>query len=225
MQAIVLAGGLGTRLRSVFSEGPKPMALINGRPFLSILLGNLKSIGVSEIILSVGYKSNVISEFYLDEFNGMAIRYCVESESLGTGGAIRKALLQSSENPVLVVNGDTYVEFSLESGLKAWQDSGAPVIFGRHVSDVSRFGRLEVRGNYAIGFGGKESSGPGLVNAGVYILPRNLFEGNELPSVFSFEDYIARDVLNRPYFVAKTFGDFIDIGTPEDFERAQLIFG
>jgi len=121
MQAIVLAGGLGTRLRSVFSEGPKPMALINGRPFLSILLGHLKSLGVSEIILSVGYKSNVISEFYLDQFNGMAINYCVESESLGTGGAIRNALLQSSENPVLVLNGDTYVEFSLDSGIEAWR--------------------------------------------------------------------------------------------------------
>jgi D-glycero-alpha-D-manno-heptose 1-phosphate guanylyltransferase len=224
MQAIVLAGGLGTRLRSVFSEGPKPMALINGRPFLSILLGHLKSLGVSEIILSVGYKSNVISEFYLDKFNGMAINYCVESESLGTGGAIRNALLQSSENPVLVLNGDTYVEFSLDSGIEAWRAKGAPVIFARQVSDVSRFGRLEVRNRFAIGFGEKDSSGKGLVNAGVYLLPRDLFEGHELPAKFSFEEFLAKDIFNRPYFVSTTSGKFIDIGTPADLKRAQSIF-
>jgi D-glycero-alpha-D-manno-heptose 1-phosphate guanylyltransferase len=223
MQAIVLAGGLGTRLRSVFSEGPKPMALINGKPFLSILLEHLKSLGVSGVILSVGYKKEIISEFYLDKFDGMSIQYCVESQGLGTGGAIRNALLQSSDNPVLVLNGDTYVEFSLASGVEAWEHTGAPVIFARQVRDVSRYGRLKVRGQYVVGFGEKDSSGPGLVNAGVYILPRNLFGCAELPSVFSFEDYLAKDVLKRQYFVAKTFGEFIDIGTPEDFNRAQLI--
>ena len=126
MQAIVLAGGLGTRLRSVFSNAPKPLAPINGKPFLSILLGYLKSQGVSDVILSVGYKGSMISEFYGSEFEGIAIRYCHETESLGTGGAILNALAQSTENPVLVLNGDTYVEFSLEDAVRAYSISENP---------------------------------------------------------------------------------------------------
>jgi D-glycero-alpha-D-manno-heptose 1-phosphate guanylyltransferase len=225
MKAIVLAGGLGTRLRSAFSGGPKPMALINGTPFLSILLRHLRSLGLSEIILSVGYKSQMISDFYRNEFEGMRLQYCLEEEALGTGGAILKSLLHSKESPVLVLNGDTFVEFSLEAARQAWQKYGTPVIFARRVTEVSRFGRIEVKNHLAVRFEVEGSPGPGLVNAGVYLLPRDLFEGQNLSENFSFEDFLASDILNRPYFVSETSGEFIDIGTPEDFERAQSILG
>jgi D-glycero-alpha-D-manno-heptose 1-phosphate guanylyltransferase len=224
MQAIILAGGLGTRLRSVFSDAPKPMAPINGKPFLSILLRYLKSLGVVEVILSVGYKANIVSDYYLNEFEGMTIRYSHETESLGTGGAIRNALNECTENPVLVVNGDTYVEFNLEEASRVWSISGNPVIFARSVDDVSRFGAIGVKDECITSFGEKVSRGSGLINAGVYLIPNNLFEGQRLPTKFSFEEYLGVDVRERRYSVIEVSGEFIDIGTPEDFLRAQEIF-
>jgi D-glycero-alpha-D-manno-heptose 1-phosphate guanylyltransferase len=223
MQAVVLAGGLGTRLRSVVSDVPKPMALINGVPFLSILLRYLKSQGVTEIILSVGYKSERILDYFQNEFHGMPIEYSVEPDALGTGGAIRKALLQSTQRDVLVVNGDTFVEFSLEEALKLRYESENPIIFVRKVSDVSRYGAIFVQNNKVQSFAEKASSGPGFINAGVYLLPTNLFDDHRLLEKFSFEEFLTADVPKRQYLVLETSGEFIDIGTPDDYSRAQSI--
>ena len=109
MQAIVLAGGLGTRLRSVIQDVPKPMAPINGKPFLAFVLEYLKEQGITEVILSVSYKYELIQEYFKDELQGLKIIYNVEKELLGTGGAIKDSL-KFIKDEAYVLNGDTFFE-------------------------------------------------------------------------------------------------------------------
>ncbi|HEF3496345.1 TPA: NTP transferase domain-containing protein, partial [Campylobacter coli] len=140
MQAIVLAGGLGTRLRSVVQDLPKPMAPINGKPFLAFVLEYLKKQGITEIILSVSYKYELIQEYFKDEFHGMKIRYNIEKELLGTGGAIKDAL-KLVKNEAYVVNGDTFFDIDLK---KLVLNGGKICIALKQMQNFDRYGTVNV---------------------------------------------------------------------------------
>lgn len=222
MDAIILAGGFGTRLRELVSDVPKPMAKIDGTPFLEILLGQLASKGLTKVIISIGYLGDVIQNHFGSEYKGLSLHYSIEANPLGTGGAIKKALHLVETSSVLVMNGDSYVEFDLDEISNLHNQRGEPVCLVREVDDTSRFGRIENLNGYISQFGEKNNGGPGLINGGVYLLPKTIFNDAELPESFSFEnDFLQEEVLKKPFIASVAQGIFIDIGVPEDFTRAQ----
>jgi D-glycero-alpha-D-manno-heptose 1-phosphate guanylyltransferase len=224
MEAIVLAGGFGTRLREAVPDLPKPLAPIAGRPFLAILMDQLIKSGVSHVVLSVGYMHEKIMSTFGDSYGGARISYFVEQEPLGTGGAIRSALTCCETDTVLAMNGDSFSHFDL-SGLLTLLSS-APFAMGLvAMDDCARYGRVLVSDATVTGFQEKGFAGGGLINAGVYALSRTVFDSYGLPEKFSFEtDFMMPFIadLKPPYQIAD--GLFIDIGVPEDFARAQTLF-
>jgi D-glycero-alpha-D-manno-heptose 1-phosphate guanylyltransferase len=221
MEAIVLAGGFGTRLRSVVSDVPKPMASVAGRPFLELLLCSLKAKGITRAILSVGYMSEVITSHFQRCPIGMDLEYEIESKPLGTGGAIAAALRHVIRDHVFVFNGDTYLDLDLSAVAAMWPGDRSPIVVARSVPDTERFGALELADGRILRFLGSGQKGGGTVNAGCYLIPSDIFAGTSLPNTFSFEqDYIGR----RPPMSLRAFlsnEQFIDIGVPEDYLRAQ----
>src|SRR5215467_2860548 len=177
IRAFVICGGLGTRLRPLLADRPKSMALISGKPFLQLLLDRLRSQGVDDVILGTGYMAEKI-EGYFGSGNEFAvhIRYSREHEPLGTGGALKLAEPLISD-PILVLNGDTYVEWSLFPMLELFTGKDAPLVMVvQAVADVSRYGSvaLDYDGR-VIQFVEKEAAaGPGLINAGVYLLRKQI---------------------------------------------------
>lgn len=224
MEAIVLAGGFGTRLRQVVADVPKPMAPIAGRPFLEILLGSLARKGFSRVVLSLGFMAEKISDHFGARFAGMDIAYVVEETPLGTGGAIRLALDACTQDHVFVFNGDTYLDLEVRSLEQQWQAKRHQVVVGRHVPDTSRYGRLVVDDGRITGFAEKGIAGPGLINAGCYVLATDALARFSLNQPFSIEtDYLVPEVISATVDVFVTEGMFIDIGIPEDYARAQTL--
>jgi D-glycero-alpha-D-manno-heptose 1-phosphate guanylyltransferase len=221
MDAIVLAGGLGTRLKSVVSNVPKPMAPVGGRPFLDLLLGSLKTKGITRVILSVGYMSDAITSYFQKNSLGMELVFEVEPSPLGTGGAIAAALRHVHSDCVLVLNGDTYLDLDLKAVCSMWPGDRTPIVVARSVSDTERYGRLDVANGRITRFVGSGIKSAGIINAGCYLIPTDAFLGENMPQKFSFEqDFLCkRPPLSLRVFVA--LGQFIDIGVPDDYERAQ----
>jgi len=221
-EALVLAGGFGTRLRTVVADLPKPMAPVAGRPFLEFVLGGLARHGVPRAVLSVGYLSDIIIGHFGHVFQGMALDYAVEATPLGTGGAVAEGLRHCAGPAVLVLNGDTWLDLELHALVGHWQREQAPVIVAREVDDVARYGSLQVEDGRVVRFVEKGPAGPGLINAGVYLLPRDLFAAGAPAAPFSLEaDVLAPCVRSRRVDAFITRGEFIDIGIPDDYHRAQ----
>ena len=226
MQAIVLAGGLGTRLRGVVPDLPKPLAPVSGRPFLAIVLEQLRSQGFSLAVLSVGFRHELIRQAFGERFGGLAIDYAVEERPLGTGGAIRLAARACSEADVFVLNGDSYTDLDFADMQARHCETHVPLtVCTVEVPDAARYGRVLVRDSRIDGFSEKGTGGPGLINAGIYLMRRNLLETLDLPEVFSLERDILESKLGelRP-LAYLTRGRFIDIGVPVDYARAQGMF-
>jgi len=223
MEAIVLAGGFGSRLRKTVPDLPKPMAPIAGRPFLEILLGSLVRKGFRRVILSLGFMSEKISGFFGSQFAGVELIYVVEDQPLGTGGATRLALEQAKVDHVFIFNGDTFLDLEVNQVESQWITHQKPIIVAREVADTSRFGRLACEDGIVTRFLEKGMTGPGIINAGCYIFRRNQLDEFELGRFFSLEqDYLARKVGTREFGVFVSHGQFIDIGVPEDLAKAQL---
>lgn len=224
MEAIVLAGGLGTRLQDIVKDVPKPMADIGGRPFLSYVLDLLSFNGVRRILLSVGYKREMIERFFGNRYGGMEIVYIAEGEPLGTGGAVREALRSAGDADIIVVNGDTYFAVDLRKMLAFHRRKKADITIAvKAVDAADRYGTVIVgRDERITAFGEKTGGSPGYINGGVYAVSRNIagrlagLGGN-----FSLErDFLEKsaDTLAVHAFVSSAF--FIDIGTPGDYEKA-----
>jgi NDP-sugar pyrophosphorylase family protein len=226
MQAIVLAGGLGTRLRGVVPDLPKPMAPVAGRPFLEWILDRLVDARFNSAVLAVGYRHEAIRDHFGDRYRGLALHYSVEDRPLGTGGAIRLAAKMVDGDPLFVLNGDTYLEVDYRAMLAAHVAAGASMTLAAYrVADVARYGSLDVRDGRVCGLVEKGTGGVGLINAGTYLVSRGVMEQMPADRAFSFEqDLLVPEVRTiRPLaFVAK--GLFIDIGVPDDFTRAQKLF-
>jgi D-glycero-alpha-D-manno-heptose 1-phosphate guanylyltransferase len=226
MQAIILAGGLGTRLRSVVPDLPKPMAPVAGRPFLAWVLDRLVDAGFECVVLAVGYRHAFIRDHFGEDYRGMALRYSVETTPLGTGGAMRLAADHVTTLPVFVLNGDTYLELDYRAMLAAHQQSAASLsVAACHVPDVSRYGALEIEENHISRFLEKGRVGPGVINAGVYLLGSDILQQLPINQPFSFEQQLLVPRVHeiRP-FAFLNQGRFIDIGIPDDLVRAQLMF-
>ncbi|HSF09814.1 MAG TPA: nucleotidyltransferase family protein [Nitrospirales bacterium] len=222
-KAIVLAGGRGERLQPVVPDLPKPMAPVRGRPFLEYILDRLVDAGLTEVTISVGYKAEVIEEHFGQAYRSLQIRYSRERYPLGTGGAMALALKGDESSPTLVLNADTIVDIDYPA-LMAWyaQTPTQVAIVLRHVPDVSRYGAVVLLGERIVEFQEKGQEGPGLVNAGVYVVGPEIFSQYGSGEHFSFETDIlqpyCRELQPRAFV---TTGYFIDIGTPSDYERAQ----
>lgn len=224
MEAIVLAGGFGTRLRPVVTNVPKPMAPVAGRPFLEILLVSLSRKGFSRVVLSLGFMGHKISDHFGTQFAGMDIAYVVEDTPLGTGGAIRLALDACTRDHVFVFNGDTYLDLEVPLLEQRWQAKRNPIVVGRQVPDTTRYGRLIVNGGCITSFAEKGAIGPGLINAGCYVLATDALAKFPLNQPFSIEtDYLVPEVMRATVEVCETERMFIDIGIPEDYARAQTL--
>lgn len=227
MQAIILAGGLGTRLRSVVPDLPKPMAPVAGRPFLAWVLDALVAADFRRAVLAVGYRFEAIQDYFGQAYRGLELAYSVESSPLGTGGALRLALDQVSASPVFVFNGDTFLDLDHAAMAAGHRAAGVRLsVAVAPVDDVSRYGALEIHDDRIVGFLEKGSRGPGHINAGVYLVDTDLLA--ELPSgrACSFEQEVlmGRVAELRPRAHGAR-GGFIDIGVPEDYDRAQRLFG
>ena len=223
MEAIILAGGLGTRLRELVPGIPKPLAPIRSRPFLEYLLDYLIAGGISGVILSIGYGGDAIRRHFQARYCSLPIRYSAETEPLGTGGAIRLALRAAETDPVCVINGDTLVQVDFRRLEDDHRRAGALMTMAvKYMRDTARYGRVRVEAGLVQSFEeGKPETG-GYINAGVYVIPRTLFDGCDLPEAFSFErDFLEKQVNRLRPMACVVEGLFIDIGVPEDYERAQ----
>jgi len=225
MKAIVLVGGLGTRLRGVVGDVPKPMAPVRGRPFLTYVLDQLVAGGFDLAVLAAGYRHDTIHSYFGNEYHGLALAYSVESEPLGTGGAIRLACERAHARDVFVLNGDTYLELDCRAMLDAHARAGAQLSLAVcAVPDVARYGALEVSNSIVQGFREKGQSGPGLINGGTYILAAELRDRLPGRGAFSFEqDVLVPQVRSIRPLAFPVAGLFIDIGIPEDYAKAQEI--
>lgn len=222
-EAIVLAGGFGTRLREVVPDLPKAMAPVAGRPFLEILLRALAAKNFSKVVLSLGFMAEKIAHHFGDHFAGMTLAYTVEEQPLGTGGAARLAMTQCVQDCVFVFNGDTFLDLEVQVLEEQWKAVRHPVIVARQVPDTARYGRLLVHDGLVKGFAEKGIRGPGLINAGCYVFSRCQLNEFELNRPFSLEsDFLVTAVQTIPVDVFVTNGHFIDIGVPEDYRRAQI---
>ena len=226
MEAIVLAGGLGTRLRGVVDDVPKPMAPVQGRPFLALVLDQLVGGGFKTAIVAAGYRHEVIRSYFGADYRGLALRYSVEHEPLGTGGAIRLACAQADARDVFVLNGDTYLELDFRAMMEAHARAESLLSMAiSHVSDVARYGALELCDDRVQRFLEKGRSGPGWINGGTYVLGPDLRARLRPQGAFSFEhELLATEVRTIRPLAFRSSGLFIDIGIPEDYARAQQIF-
>jgi D-glycero-alpha-D-manno-heptose 1-phosphate guanylyltransferase len=224
MEAIILAGGFGTRLREMVPDLPKPMAPIAGRPFLEILLLSLSRKGFSRVILSLGFMAFKISDYFGKSFAGMDLVYVVEDSPLGTGGALRLGLSICYEDHTFVFNGDTFLDLDVGAIERLWQNNRHPIIVGREVPDTLRYGRILTEDNTVIGFSEKGESGPGLINAGCYVFNRMQLDYFHLNEAFSLEsEFLTSLVSQTKVDVFVTDGLFIDIGIPSDYFLAQTL--
>lgn len=225
MEAIVLAGGLGTRLQKVVSDVPKSMALVNQRPFLEYLLDYLASQGFTKIVLSVGYRHEHISGHFGERYRSLSIQYAVENEPLGTGGGIRLALWKTGGPRAFVMNGDSLFRLDyralMDFHLKKKADATLAL---RKLSDTGRYGRVSLNRDRRIsGFEEKgTTAGPGYINGGVYVIEKLFLMEPGYRGRFSIE----KDCFERCYPDARLFGFpsggyFLDIGIPEDYTKAQ----
>ncbi len=220
-EAIILAGGKGTRLRSLVHDVPKPMALIRGKPFLEILIETFYVKGIDHFILSVGYLSDVIIEHFTSKYPNIRISFSVEEEALGTGGAIRLALEKLEGEHSLVLNGDSLFDVDLDE-LEQFRPFNAPVIFGRQVNDVGRYGQFIFKGNRIEQYLEKQGHGSGYINGGVYVLAKNSLHEFPLHKKFSIEtDFFSQFSPLKPAHFIISDDYFIDIGIPESYQRAQ----
>ena len=223
MEAIVLAGGFGTRLQSVVSDVPKPMAEVQNKPFLEHILLYLQKNGINRVILSVGYKHEIIKDYFKHSFSGMEIDYVIEDEPLGTGGAIFEALSSLKKDPVFIVNGDTFFNIDLKILLTQHIQCQSDLTLSlKPMEKFDRYGSVEVDQNFKVtDFKEKEFVLKGNINGGIYVLNKNIFKPFKLSKQFSFEEFM-QDHINDLNINASIFNTyFIDIGIPEDYQKAQ----
>lgn len=219
MKAIILAGGQGTRLKPLISDMPKPMALINGKPFLEYLVQQLKKWGIHDIILSVGYKKEKISSYFLFGAEwGVDIHYVQENVPLGTGGAIREALESVDDTNVLVLNGDSFFDADINSLVAFHNSKDAVVTLAlKGMADTGRYGRVEINEDGdVISFHEKRGSQKGLINTGMYVVNRKILPCL-LAGKHSFENDVLTGLSKKGAFGLVQEGYFIDIGIPDDY--------
>jgi D-glycero-alpha-D-manno-heptose 1-phosphate guanylyltransferase len=232
-EAIILAGGFGTRLKEVMPDGPKSMAPVNGRPFLEYLLDYLERWGLHRVILSVGYQQDKIRQHFGESYKSLELAYAIEEEPLGTGGAILNALPLVKGFSTFIFNGDTYFDVNLQrlDDFRRIKEADMCIAI-RFEIDPARYGLLEFDNNNRITRFFEKSDGieEGYINGGVYVLRKDYLLRFGLPQKFSFEkDFLQKYYLTEEIYGMRCFSYFRDIGVPHDYKKAidefkRLIF-
>ncbi|MBO4401390.1 MAG: nucleotidyltransferase family protein [Selenomonadaceae bacterium] len=220
-----MAGGFGTRLRTVISEIPKPMAPVSNRPFLSYLLDKLAASNFSRVVLAVGYKAASILNYFGDSYCGIQLIYSSEDSPLGTGGAIRQALDFCDGERIFVLNGDTFFGINFSDMLEfSVKNNAALTIAARKISNTGRYGIMRLEGERVVAFEEKKFVTDGFINGGIYCVEKKI--RREMPAgKFSFEtDFLPVFCASGNVLAWESDAYFIDIGIPEDYARAQSEF-
>lgn len=223
MEAIILVGGLGTRLKSVISDLPKPMAPIGNKPFLEYILNYLMQQGVTRVILATGYQHEKIEDYYANSFGKLSIDYSVEKEPLGTGGAIKQAFHKVDGERAFVLNGDTFFNVNFGELLESHTSKQADITLAlKPMKEFDRYGVVITENDWVTEFKEKEYVDFGKINGGVYVVEKNIFEKFHVPDKFSFENDLLVCNMDKLKIGSLTLDNyFIDIGIPEDYLRAQ----
>jgi len=224
-EAILLAGGLGTRLRSAVPDLPKCMAPVAGRPFLAHLIDHCLQQGVESFIFSLGYKHETILDFLAEEYPSLETKNFIEKQPLGTGGAVKAACTFVQGKQVLIMNGDTLFDADLAALCRFHLDNRSECTLAlKPMKDSDRYGVVEMDDQGRIQqFREKNWYAESLINGGVYALDKEEFLSLQLPDKFSFEkDYLEKYSSSRQFFGFVQEKYFIDIGVPEDFQKAQF---
>ncbi|MGC4034994.1 MAG: HAD-IIIA family hydrolase [Chitinophagaceae bacterium] len=228
-EAIILAGGLGTRLRSVVNDLPKCMAPVAGRPFLYYVINYLQSQGIQKFIFSLGYKHEAIEDYLKERFETLDYQIVIEKEPLGTGGAARLACSKATEENILLANGDTMFKIDVNKLRSIHEENNAACTLSlKPMKDFDRYGVVTLNDDQSVNdFKEKQFYKSGTINGGVYAINIKQFLQEPFPEKFSFEkDYLEKSI---GLTIKKLYGSvqddyFIDIGIPEDFNRAQTEF-
>lgn len=224
----ILAGGMGTRLRSVIADRPKVLAPVCGKPFLAWWLDAIARHGARKVVLCTGYMADLVEETMGASHGPLELVYSAETSPLGTGGCLRRAWEKSGASTLLVLNGDSFCAPDFPAFYHGWKRSGVPAgIVLREMEDTSRYGRVELSPeNRVLSFQEKkEGAGCGWINSGVYLLEEKLLRGlpaNGLPSSIErdhFPSWVPAGIYGHPYN-----GPFLDIGTPESYSQAEAFF-
>ncbi|MES2004810.1 MAG: nucleotidyltransferase family protein [Bacteroidota bacterium] len=223
-EAIILAGGLGTRLREAVPDLPKCMAPVNGHPFIAYVIKHLAKQGIERFIFSLGYRSEAFTDFLVSALPEANYTIVIEQEPLGTGGAIQYAAHSAETENLVVVNGDSIFTTDIPAQA-AFHDSHSAdcTLALKAMENFSRYGVVEMNADGSIAlFKEKQWYEKGLINGGVYIVNRSLFAKHSFPDKFSFEtDYLQQYHTSGKIYGIVQEGYFIDIGIPEDYQRAQ----
>jgi D-glycero-alpha-D-manno-heptose 1-phosphate guanylyltransferase len=227
LPCLILAGGLGTRLRPVLGDAmPKALASIDGEPFLAWMLRWLSQQGVSEVVLSLGHGRDAIKELFSTTSFGMTLSFIEEDEPLGTGGAIVHAMKTCGAADMIVMNGDTISNLDLR-GLSAFYHATRPdlVLAATQVPDASRYGTLDFDATTRrLSAFREKRAGQGFINAGTYAIDAARLLSHKLPQKFSFEqDFLGARFATLDIRVYPEVTEFIDIGIPTDYARAQTV--
>ncbi|MGR9108646.1 MAG: nucleotidyltransferase family protein [Gammaproteobacteria bacterium] len=227
LTALILAGGLGTRLRSVVKQQPKVLAEVAGRPFLRYLLDQLADWQIRNVVLCSGYLGDQIEACFGKHYGGLELRYSREDKPLGTAGALRLALSLIQSDTALVLNGDSYCAAEFEEFSRMHQHRGAKAtILLVNNPDRQRFGSVQIAENgNIVKFAEKdEHARSGLINAGVYLIERRFLETIPESEFVSLEREIFPEWIGPDFYGFETPGPFLDIGTPESYAAAEAFF-
>jgi D-glycero-alpha-D-manno-heptose 1-phosphate guanylyltransferase len=226
MKAVILAGGLGTRLKEEVPNLPKPMAPIGTRPFLEILMNQLNQANFTEVTICISYKGEIIKEYFKDKYKDIKIIYSYEKHPLGTGGAIKQALerYKNANEDIFILNGDSFSDLDLRKMSEFHRQNHFKLTIAlKEMKEFDRYGSVEVDAfNQVIKFNEKIFLKKGLINSGIYVTTPAITRYFPEQEVFSFEN----DFLNI-FYKDITFGGykensfFIDIGVPEDYLKAK----
>lgn len=229
MQAIILAGGLGTRLKSVVADKPKVLSPVAGKPFLHYVIQYLLKQGITQFIFSLGYLSNQVIDFLKEKYPQLSFQYTIETTPLGTGGGIKKAIQLATDEDVLIVNADTFFEVDIQKMMQVHKAANAHCTVSlKAMNNFDRYGTVELNEQQSIVlFKEKKFTESGLINGGYLIFNKSYFLETTatLPDVFGYEKDFLEPNLQK--MVVKGFisdGYFIDIGIPEDYALAQEVF-
>jgi D-glycero-alpha-D-manno-heptose 1-phosphate guanylyltransferase len=225
--AAVLAGGLGTRLRSVVADRPKVLAEVRGRPFLAYLLDQISAAGLGRVVLCTGHLGEQVEDRFGHGHSGLRLDYSRETSPLGTGGALRRALPLFESDPILVFNGDSYCDLQFEDFWQFHRTTGATGSLAlKKIEDTRRYGRAMTQPDGTIsGFAEKTDAGaPGWINAGIYLFSRALIDSIPSDRPASLEHEVLPSWVGRGLCGYRSAGAFLDIGTPEAYASTDRFF-
>jgi D-glycero-alpha-D-manno-heptose 1-phosphate guanylyltransferase len=223
LQAVILVGGLGKRLRKIISTKPKPLVPINKKPFLEYQIKFLKFCGITDILLCTGYMADQITAYFGDGQNfGVSIKYSYENKPLGTGGAIKNAE-KLLDDQFILLNGDSLFLIDLQSMINFHKKNNANCTIAITTKkDESRYGNIKIKNHTIESFKEKTGQRTNHINCGIYIFEKKSFQWNILPEKFSLEDdFFPNFVKSYDVLGFESNSYFIDIGTEKSYTKFQ----